>query len=269
MKKRTYKIVVLSDLNNVTDRMLKNTVKFAKIIHGEITIFNIKRPTEIVDIDNQLSAMRSINTEHSAIDRQLSELIAPISKSQEIDIKYSFVFGNIKDEISNYIKEHSPDIIVLGRRKYKPLSFIGDGITEFVLETFDGPVLIASGEHDLEPGEKLSFGVLNDSGHSMNLEFAVDLMSHVLKPIKSFKFVKNSNASKNKTLSQNKEVIEYVFEYSDGAINSLSKYISKNKVDLLYLRRVRNGSDDERVLKLSDIGHIINKTSASVLVSGK
>ncbi|MGB6154225.1 MAG: universal stress protein [Pricia sp.] len=269
MTNRTYKILVLSDLNNATDKMLANTVRLAKIINGEIAIFNVKRPTEIVAIDNQLSAMRSINTEHSVIDKKLSKLIAPISKSQEVDITHSFAFGNVKDEISSYIKKHTPDIIVLGRRKYNPLSFVGDGITEFVLKTFDGPILIASDKYVMEPEEKMALGVLNGSARSLNLEFAEDLMANVLKPIKSFKFVKNSNAPKPTKLAKDGEITEYVFDYNDRAVSSLSKYISKNRVDLLYLGRGKKGSVDEKTLKLSDIWHIINAIKASVLVSGR
>lgn len=269
MKNNAYKITVFSDLNSATHKILKTTVKLAKIINGEIEIFTIKKPSEIVDIDNQLSAMRSINTEHSVIDKKLKKLIGPISEEYEFDLRYSYTFGNLKNEIIKYIKDRNPDIIVLGRRKNRRLSFVGDGITEFVLNTFRGPVLIASGKHALEPGKKLSLGVLNGTGRSLNLEFAEDLMAYVQKPTKSFTFVKNSESSKTKKISQDKEIIEYIFEYNDGAINSLSKYIAKNNIDLLYISRGKEDSDEESNLNLSDFWRIINKTKISVLISGK
>ena len=48
----------------------------------------------------------------------------------------NFSFGNIKDEIRTYIKDTKPDIIVLGQRDSKPLKFIGDSITHFLLKEF-------------------------------------------------------------------------------------------------------------------------------------
>lgn len=269
MKNKRYKILVLSDLNSATGNILKSAISLAKIIHGEIEILYIGKPTEIVGNDNQLSAMRTINTEHTVTDGKFKELITPISETYGMDIKYKFIIGNVKNEIDNYIKEYRPDILVLGMRKQRPLNLIGDSITAFVLNTFDGAILISSDKHGLEPGERLSIGVLNGLEQSFKMEFAEELMAHVRKPIKSFKFTKNSEVSKNENVSsQDKEIIEYVFEYNDSSINSLSKYLSKSNIDLLFLNRESKDSGNEKNLMMLDIKTIINKVNVSLLVYG-
>ncbi|KKN32628.1 hypothetical protein LCGC14_0811980 [marine sediment metagenome] len=259
--------MVLSDLSSTTKETLKTTIEVAKIIGGEIQVFSVKRLTEVVDVDNQLSAMRSINTEHSVIDKKLKKMIDSISGSQDITISYSFAFGNIKNQISRYIDEKAPDIIVLGKRKNKPLSFIGDSITEFVLTTFEGPILIASDKLTWEPEQKLSIGILNGCSPSQSTRFASDLMLKVKKPIKSFKFVNDSEGSETQNILQEEQMVEYAFDYTKGAINGLSKYVSQNKVDLLFLDRESNNLNSQTTLETSDIRHIINKSKVSLLIS--
>ena len=135
---KKYRIVVLSDLKKSSVATLESTVEMAKMIGGEIEVFHVKRPAEVIDIENQLSAMRTINQEHLTIDKKMQRLIKPISKNREIGIKYSFTFGNVKNEIGDYIRENRPDIVVLGKKKSKSFGLIRDRISEYVLNTFDG-----------------------------------------------------------------------------------------------------------------------------------
>jgi hypothetical protein len=211
--------------------------------------------------------MRSINTEYSVIDKKLKKQIEAISKDSEIDITYSFAFGNPKNEIRKYIEEHRPDIVVVGKRNYKSLNVVGDNITGFVLNAFHGPILISSDKRALEPEVKLSLGVLNGLKPSSKVEFSEDLMAHVQSPIRSFKFVMNSEALKINEDSRDKEIREYAFEYNSKTIEGLPKYVAKNDVDLLYVNRKNKGQDDGTGLKKSDIKNIIKQSDISVLVS--
>ena len=61
MKK--YKILVLSNLDSSTQKILKSAVSLAKMIDGQIEVFSVTKPTEIIAGDNQLSAIRTINTQ--------------------------------------------------------------------------------------------------------------------------------------------------------------------------------------------------------------
>lgn len=269
MEKGKYKIVVLSNLSSKTDKLLQTTARLADIINAEIEIFNVKKPTDVVGIDNQLSAMRAINSEHSKIDKKFRKLTTPILKEYGVNVRYSFAFGNLKNEISKYIEESKPDIIVIGKRKYSSLSFIGDNIAEFLLDSFKEPILILSEKGTLDFDKKISIGVLNSLEQSFNINFSEALIGQVKKPIRSFKFIDKRDVSKRITASQNEETIEYIFEYNDGAIQNLSKYLSKNGVDLFCIHRGSESHTDEANLKISDVKNIINKTKVSILVSSE
>ena len=103
MKKRTYKILVLSDLNDSTKTVLKSSVSLANMIHGEIHFFHVKKPIEVVKSESQLSAIRTINQEHLSIEKKIKSAIQFFTKDYNVDINYRFSIGNVKTEIANQI----------------------------------------------------------------------------------------------------------------------------------------------------------------------
>lgn len=267
MKK--YKIVVLSDLNNSAKTTIKSSVSLAKMINGDIEVFSVKKPTDIIDKENQLSAMRTINNQYTKTDKEMQNLINPIATDYGIDINYSFAFGNTKNEIKSFIEEQQPDIIVLGKRKSTPLKFIGDGITQYVFNTFKGVIMVATAKSPLEPNKEISLGMLNNLEPSVDLKFAEDLMAHALKPLKSFKIVKNSRESEEMTKPANKKIVEYVFEHNDGSMKSLSNYLTKNNIDLLYLNRMKKHADNKMNLMKSDIKSLVDNLNVTLLVTAE
>tara|TARA_R110002126_G_scaffold6305_5_gene33025 strand:- start:561 stop:1373 length:813 start_codon:yes stop_codon:yes gene_type:complete len=263
MKKNKYKILVLSDLNKATSTLLKSTISLAKIVDGSIDFLCVKKPSEIVEKENQLSAIRNINQEHFAMKKEIMNLITPISNEYNININHTLSYGNVKSEIGNYIKEHKPDIIVIGKRKSKMLNLIGDNITNFVFKKHSGVIMISANENALEPNKELALGLLNDMEDSF--EFAKYLIEHTQKPIKSFKVIKQSNTLKETTNVNNKENVEYVFEDNDNAIENLSNYLSKNNINLLCINRDKK-TNDKYSMK-SDINNVINKLNVSMLLT--
>lgn len=260
---------MLTDLHKSLSTMLKSTVGIAKMINAEIEVFHVKKPSEIVASENQLSAMRTINSKHKTIDKKFQNLIAPIEKDFGMNIPYSFSFGNVKNEIGAYIKKRRPDIIVLGKRKSKPFNLIGDSITEFVLNAHDGVVLLTTNNDVLLPNKEISLGLLNNSKPYLNLAFAEDLMKHIQKPMKSFKIIKNSTAVKEVSKAMDDETIEYVFEQNDATIKNLSNYLSKNNISLLSIDRRQKDSDNANKLIMLDINSVIGKLNVPLLISGK
>ena len=267
MKKRTYKILVLSDLNDSTKTVLKSSVSLANMIHGEIHFFHVKKPIEVVKSESQLSAIRTINQEHLSIEKKIKSAIQFFTKDYNVDINYRFSIGNVKTEIANQIKEQKPDIIVLGKRDSKGVNFLGDNITQFVLSKYKGPIMIAATENAIEPNQAISLGMLNGLEESFNFEFANDLMAHIQKPIKSFKLVKSSD-SKEEEISNNKKAVEYVFENSTGALDNLSNYLAKSKVNLLCINRDNKQKKIKKNLIMTDIKDAINKFNVSLLLTG-
>ncbi len=268
MKNNRYKILVLSDLKNSTNSTLKSSVSLAKMINGDVDFFHVKKATDIVEYESQLSAIRTINKLHTTTNTKIQHLIDTISKDYDIKISHNHAFGNVKNEISEYIQVNKPDIVVIGKRKSNPFNFTGDNITDFVMKNHDGAIMIASDENTFEPNTTFSLGVLNDIEKSFNIEFADSLLSHSQKPLKSFKIGKQSKASSEKEKSIETKTVEFVFEQTDNAINNLFNYLSKNNINLLCLNREsKNGKIEMDAMKI-DINEIINKMNISLLIAG-
>lgn len=147
MENRKYKVLVLLDLNESFDVISNYITKLAKLIDAEFEFFSVKKPTEIITTDSQLSAMRSINRDCIETDKKIKEVIKPIIHSLGSRVKTSFAFGNIKTEIESCLNDLNPDIVVLGKRKQKTFNLIGDRIENFVSQNYKGTVLIASSDN--------------------------------------------------------------------------------------------------------------------------
>lgn len=261
MKKN--KILVLSNLDNSTENILKSAVSLANMIDGEIELFSVTKPTEVIDRESQLSAMRTINSTHTATGKKIKKLINPIIEDYGMNIKHSFIFGNVKNEIKSYIDEQKPDIIVLGKRKSSPLQLIGDGITQYVFKIFKGEIMIAGDNNSLEPNKEIALGMLNNTAPLENLKFAKDLLANSKTSLKSFKVVKQLSAFDEQNPVTEKTV-EYLFEHNDNSIENLSKYITKSNTNLLYLNRMKKQDDN---LLVSDIKNLVNNINVTLLVS--
>lgn len=266
MKKTKHKIVLFSDMKNSIRTALKSAIGLAKIIGGEIEVFHVKKPVEVVEKENQLSALRSMSSEFTITDKKMRDAIAPLAKDYAMNIRHSFVFGNVKNEVSNYINEARPDIIVLQKKKLNPFNLRSNGVTNFVLNNFTGTVLIATEKNGIEPDKEIALGILNGFELSQNLDFAEDLMVHTKKPLKSFTFVKNSDTRQVTSTRSGAKTVEYVFEHNDSTVKNLSNYLSKNNINLLY---VDNGENNKTNSSTSDINAFINKLNTSILVSGR
>jgi len=267
MKKHKYKILVLSDLKKSTSKTLKSTVSLAKMIDADINFFYVKKPNEILEKENQLSANRLINQEYNLTEKKIQDLINPISKDYGVTINYAYAFGNIKNEIEKFINDCKPDIIVLGKRKSKTLSLIGDNITDFVLKTHSGAILIANKEIALASNQDLSLGMLNSIATTFNIDLIEDLIANTKEPVKSFKIIKNPNVSKKTDVTKGKKMVEYVFEHNDNTIKNLSRYLLKNDISLLCIDRVQD--DNKTNLMKSDIKEVIKNLNVSLLFTGK
>lgn len=257
MKNRKYKILVLSDLKESTKATLNSAIGLAKMIDAEIEVLHVKSATDIVDRESQLSAVRNINEQYIVADKKIKELLEPLSKNHNLKIKHKYASGNVKEEIENYINEVKPDILVLGKKKKKALSFIGDNITDFVLKKFKGEVVIASNENSFEPNMELSLGVLNGS---LNTCLAENLLSNTNTTIKSFRIGSSKEESRTE-VSENKTV-EYIFEDNSNVIKTLSNYIAKNNINLLCLDRANSNNKTTNYSK-----DVINKVNVSLLVT--
>ncbi len=266
MKNYKYKILVLSDLKQAASTMLKSTVSLAKMIDGEIDFLCVKKPSEIVERENQLSAIRTINQEHFTAKKEMLNLIKPISEDYNIKINHTLSYGNVKDEIGSYIKEQQPDIIVIGKRKSKTINILGDNITQFVLNKHSGTIMISAEKNTIEPDKELSLGIIEDAKEIFNSEFTKNLLKNTQKPLKAFKVIENSDKKNEVSLNDN-ETVEYVFEENSDTIKNISNYLSKSNINLLCIDRDKEKDKNSKHLLKSDINRLIKNFNVSLLLT--
>ncbi|WP_274476409.1 universal stress protein [Mangrovimonas aestuarii] len=265
MDSNAQNILVLSDLGGTTDTTLKSAVSLANMINGRIELFHVKKPKDIVQMENQLSAIRSINEEKNRTRKSIQKMIQPIAQTYGIPIQFNFAFGNVINEIGSYIKESRPDIIVMGKKQSKLLNLGSDRLTQFILDEHEGPIIIAGMENSLEPNKQLSLGVFNGSYSS----FTENLLPFTEQPVKSFKIVHGDDTISTYKHSENKDIVEYIFEAGDQTIKNISKYLSKSNVNLFSIDRRQSKSKNNIKSKHTDILNIVNNINISLLLSSK
>ncbi len=155
MKAHTYNVLVLLDLKDNSEKLLKYTLALSKTMPLNIEFFSVRNPTEVIDTDSQLSAMRNINTNCIALRNELEQTLSPFFKNNGVKVKSTFALGNAKNHIEKRISACLPDIVIIGERKSKTLSFMGDHITDFLLRNYEGMLLVASNPESINSLEVL------------------------------------------------------------------------------------------------------------------
>ncbi|MFV9551700.1 hypothetical protein [Algibacter sp. PT7-4] len=267
MKANKYKILVLSDLNKSINTTLKSTFSFAKklSLSVDIDLFCVVKPVDVVKKDNQLSAMRTVNQEFFKATKKLESLIEPYTKDTHVNIKYTYIVGHVKNEINSYIDENQPDIVVLEKKKFKPLNLVANNLTDFILKKHKGDVLIVNNKNILEANKEFSLGLLNHTENIFNLSATKDLINQSKETLKSFRIVNSLNSiSEQKNKENNKDITEYVFEHNDNTVNSLKNYLTINNINLLCIERSEKNNN---ALEKITFKNIINKVDTAVLLT--
>ena len=242
------------------DVTLKSAAILAQIMDAAIDFFSVMKPTDIVDKESQLSAIRTINKEQAHFNKKLKSVLDPYASEFGIDIQKKFTFGNVKNEIEDRIRQTKPDAIVIGKRKTNTFRFTGDKVADFVLNKYSGPVLIASGTNILEPKGNLSIGVLK-SKESLSSESVLhELLERSTQPVKAFKIIEKGEGTKNNNVVSEDGIEEFVFEKNDNVVKNLSNYLIKSNVNLLCIERDGENAkkNKERPWSIKDIIHNIN-----------
>lgn len=156
MKNNKYKILVLSDLKEKSVQALSYAAKLSNEIDAKVEFFYVKSATELAQTENPLLTMRVITEVCNQTDKIIKDLVNPISKENNIKIKTTFAYGNVKNEIKNCIKTSQPDMIILGERKQKKFKLLGDNITRLVHKNYDGVIFVATDKNVFDSRGKVS-----------------------------------------------------------------------------------------------------------------
>jgi nucleotide-binding universal stress UspA family protein len=226
MNKIKHKIVVLSDLKDSTAPLLKTAISLAKKTNASIHFFHVKKPTEIINTDNQLSAKRVINSKFVETNEEINELVSKFSKKYDIGITPSFAFGNVKNEIDTFIENENPNIIVIGKRNSKGIVTLGDQISKHVLKKKNKTIIIASSENNLNPENEISLGIYNELVQQSKNEFISEFIETINKPLKKFQVLDSSKKDVNLLLVDRETV-------KPKSTKSFNKLLSKIDVSLV------------------------------------
>ncbi len=266
MKNNKYKIVALTDLQDTSDLIIENAVNMAKYIGANIKVFHVKKPADVVNSDSQLSALRTINKTTTVIDKKMKAQLEAYNEVDGPKIKRSFAIGNVRNEIESFIEDEQPDVVVIGKRRSSPLKIVGDGLTEFLLERYDGMVFISGGNQSFDGHGDLRLGAFNLSSGNFQSGIAKSLVDATQNEVKSFRVVdKIESKDKTETEESMSNVVEYVFEQNDTIVDSISNYVSKNKLNLLLVDRPTNVKSSKAMTKVKSL---IKNSEVSMLFPG-
>lgn len=268
---KKYKIAVFSDLKESLENTLKSTLSLAKMLNGEISIFHVKKASEVVTKDSQLSALRALNSEFITMDNEINKIVTAYSKDFGVNMRYSCTIGNLKNEIGTYIEKEKPDFIVLGKRKSKFFNIFGDNLIPFILKIHKGPIFLTDEINILDYGNDLSLGVLSNTEKTLIADLTEDLLLHSQKPLRSFKILKKTSATAKQIEYQNIKEVEFVFENNSNSIKNLSNYIIKNNINLLCINRFENNKnkDNASLSMPANISEIVNNINVPLLLMGQ
>ena len=205
--------------------------------------------------------MRTINETHKLTAKKMKK-IAAVAENHGVNINYSYTFGNIQNEIEDYIQMQKPDVIVLGKGKSSLFNAQNKKMIHFILKKFNGQILISDENNPLEPNSDFSFGTLIDTTNTSNQKFTELLIQDSKQPHTSFRINDAERVDQKIAISKEKS-IEYVFEKGDNVIKNIVKYVSKSNINLLNLRRDKNN------LKSSskNLNELINSLNCSLIIT--
>ncbi|MEP2056764.1 MAG: universal stress protein [Maribacter litoralis] len=268
---KKYKIVVFSNLKESLGNTLKSTFNLAKMLHGEIAIFHVKKTTDVVTKDSHLSAIRSLNSEYIGMDNEINSIVTTYSNDFGVPLTYSCAIGNLKNEIASYIEKEKPDFIVLEKKKSKLFNILGDNLIAFVLKKHSGPIFLTDEQNVLDIENDLSLGVLSNAEETSIAELTEDLLHYSKKPLKSFKILMDPNTVLKSTSPKTRKEVEFVFESNDNSIKNLSNYVAINKINLLCINRTSNKKDktNKSLSSPTNINAIINNVHVPLILMGQ
>lgn len=144
MNRNKHKILVLSDLKENAKDTIQYAISVARETNSALELLCIKKPNEIITTENPLAAMRTLSSEFLKTEQKAKHLIRSITKDDFFPVKSTIEFGNVKNEIENYIKRKNPNFIILGKKQKKLFSLQGDNLSDFILKKYDKKAFIVN-----------------------------------------------------------------------------------------------------------------------------
>jgi nucleotide-binding universal stress UspA family protein len=262
---RKNNILVLFNLDKPQPNIIQNSINVARSMDAAVTFFYVKKGADVVQSERHISAIQTLTDTHMKINEKMKELLDPFQQSATTEFRSKIAIGNVKNQIEKHLESTNPDLVILGKRSKKTLPLGGDGLTQFVINKFPGPVLISATDQVLELNERLTLGLLSDMVSDISNDFVADLLKVSSQPVKSFRIVnKTSDTQPSSTIPL--KTVEYTFDSGDNAVKNLSKYVRRNNVHLLFLDR-EHLNQSSRKATTTNMNGVIHELPSSLLLT--
>ncbi|OAB80356.1 universal stress protein [Cochleicola gelatinilyticus] len=261
------KVLVLLDLNDRSLNVLKSANRIAEIVDAEIEMFHVRKPTQIVKMDSNLSAVKDIKDHFVTIENELKKMGVEVFGNSNISGNHFHTFGNIKNEIEKHIRKTNPDIVVVGKKASKSPGFIGDKILPFLLKKFQGTVMVTDHDVVLNGMSKLKIGVLDNTPLESKSPYIKTLLENSEAPIHSYEISSGFKEDEDRTAQKKQEIVSYVFEKSDQSLQTISSYMNRSKINLLLVNRNSKIGSNNRDFSISKLNDLVQTMKVPVLLS--
>ena len=125
---------------------------------------------------------------------------------------------------------------MLGRRKPKPISLLGDGVTDFVLNECPSHVLITGGKYEVPSFAEVQLGIFGQSTKDHEVDIIQDLRKDNPQPVRMFG-IKADDTTVSENQNQAGEVISYVFSKGSNAWDGITSYVRRTDTQLFCMPR--------------------------------
>lgn len=145
-------LLVLIDFSESSEVLVRYGISLAKQIGASIRLFHVASNNGIELTENQMGTIHSISSSDNEILRKL-ESYASMVRNEDLEVSYSYAYGNRKNEISDQIESTLPSLVIIGRSMKSNLSlnrlFGRKPISQSIAKEVDVPILLL-GQKNIE-----------------------------------------------------------------------------------------------------------------------
>lgn len=247
-KNNKFSILVLTDFSESSRIALRNAAKFAKLVNGSVRAYHVNSLRPFSEEENQLSLSRRLRTHRLETHAVAQEMLASISEEEGLDVNFSMDFGNVKNCVKNKVNTMEPDLVILGKRRPNPLNFLGDRLTQFVIENCNTSILVSSSNEELHSFSDLSLGFYGETIAESDLNI-IDHLQEQTNAVNYFGIRNRSLSSETKN-EPNKNERSFIFPQEGlKAIEALTSYVSRTNTQLFCISK-RDNMDPQPVKQM-------------------
>ena len=271
--KTEYNYLVLTDFSEASYSALKYSISLAKLIKGNIHVCHIANPSNIVQNDNQVAAIRDITTETKKIEKKIGAIVEMIMAEGINAIPYCSI-GNIIYEFEELVSQLKPDVVILGKKAENPR--LSGKITSYLINEYLGSLLIVKEDDVFQNSTKISVACNNNTFDLYDPKLIFSLNNQTKLPLRFLNIKQKNDSFEKITVPQtwresSFEVDQNIqLEQHTTIVDSLVQDIANNDTELLCIGRGKSRNYLQRMFssRRSTLLDVVSKIHTPILVMG-